>query len=107
MLINLTIIKIQTAIIKKSITLWIKAPYSIFVLRKVMDKLEKSIPPKTNPNMGVKILFTKLVTIYENAPPIITPTAKSITFPLAINFLNSLTFFLIIHLLLHHYFIIF
>ena len=60
-----------------------------------MDKLLKSTPPKTSPNKGVKILSTKLVTIDEKAPPIITPTARSITFPLAINFLNSCIFFFI------------
>ena len=54
-----------------------------------MERLEKSTPPTINPIIGVKILFTKLVTIDENAPPTITPTAKSKTFPLAINFLNS------------------
>ena len=86
-------VKIQIAIIRKSIILWIKAPYSIFVSLNVRDKLEKSTPPKTKPIIGVKILLTRLVTIDEKAPPIMTPTAKSITFPLAINFLNSSIFF--------------
>ena len=63
---------------------------------KVIERLEKSIPPNTKPRIGVKMLFTKLVTIDEKAPPIITPTAKSMTFPLAINFLNSLIFFFIL-----------
>ena len=33
--------------------------------------------------------FTKEATILPNAPPIITPIAKSITFPLRANALNS------------------
>ena len=35
------------------------------------------------------MLSVSEVTIAENAPPIITPTARSITFPLEINSLNS------------------
>ena len=64
-------VKIQIAIIRKSIILWIKAPYSIFVSLNVKDKLEKSTPPKTKPKIGVKILLTRLVTIDEKAPPTI------------------------------------
>ena len=40
--------------------------------------------------MGDKMLFTRELTILEKAPPTITPTAKSKTFPLLINSLNSL-----------------
>ena len=65
------------------------APYIIWVSLKVIERLEKSTPPKIRPIKGVKILFTKLVTMEEKAPPTITPTAKSKTLPRAINFLNS------------------
>ena len=56
----------------------------------VIDNPEKSIPPKMIPKMGDKMLFTRELTILEKAPPTITPTAKSKTFPLLINSLNSL-----------------
>ena len=55
-----------------------------------MERLEKSTPPRISPIIGVKILLTKLVTIDENAPPTITPTAKSNTLPRTINYSNSI-----------------
>ena len=39
---------------------------------------------------GVTIFVTRLLTIPEKAPPIITPTARSITLPFEIKSLNSL-----------------
>src|ERR1051326_4284268 len=39
--------------------------------------------------MGFRISLTSDVTILPKAAPMITPTARSITFPRAINFLNS------------------
>lgn len=46
------------------------------------------MPPKI-PRIGVRISAFRDVTIDVNAPPTITPTAISITFPRRINFLNS------------------
>jgi len=37
----------------------------------------------------MKMLFTSEVTILPKAEPIMTPTARSITFPLRVNSLNS------------------
>jgi hypothetical protein len=52
------------------------------------DAFEKSMPPISAPIMGIRTSSVKLFTILENALPMITPTAKSITFPLAMNCLN-------------------
>ncbi|CKG22296.1 Uncharacterised protein [Streptococcus pneumoniae] len=66
-----------------------KLPYIIDDLPNVIFKSVKSTPPNTIPSNGVMISFTKELTILPNAAPITTPTAKSITFPLKANFLNS------------------
>ena len=52
---------------------------------------EKSILPAKIPINGLMILETKDLTMAVNADPTMTPTAKSITFPRAINSLNSLS----------------
>ncbi len=44
----------------------------------------------TAPTRGVMRSFTNELTMFENAAPIITPTAKSTTFPRRINFVNPL-----------------
>ena len=54
-----------------------------------INKLEKSILPRTKPITGMKILLTSDETILPKAAPIIIPTARSITFPLKANSLNS------------------
>ena len=57
--------------------------------KSIIDKLVKLIPPIIIPTKGIIISLTKDVTIELKAPPITTPTAKSSTFPLEINSLNS------------------
>ncbi len=64
-------------------------PYFIEAPWNVIDSPEKSTPPKITPIIGIMMLSTKLETILLKAPPIITPTAKSTTFPFDINCLNS------------------
>jgi len=39
--------------------------------------------------MGITMSFTKESTIFPNAPPIMTPTARSMTLPLTAKALNS------------------
>src|SRR5580658_6202076 len=56
-----------------------------------MNTLVKSTPPMNTPMMGVMTSLTRLVTIAPNAAPMITPTARSITLPRAMNALNSST----------------
>ena len=51
--------------------------------------LEKSILPTTAPTSGMIRSSTIELTIFPNAPPMITPTARSITLPLRANSLNS------------------
>ena len=53
-------------------------------------KLLKLIFPNIIPKIGIIISSTSEVTILPKAAPIITPTARSITFPLEIKSLNSL-----------------
>src|SRR5436190_22291803 len=50
----------------------------------------KSIPPMARPMGGMITWSTRLVTILPKAPPMITPTARSMTLPRARNSLNSL-----------------
>jgi len=52
-------------------------------------RLEKSSLPNTMPAIGMIRSLTIDVTILPNAPPMITPTARSITLPLTANSLNS------------------
>ena len=84
--------KITSAIRRKLITAVIKLPYLIVSFSPDpirITQLEKLTPPVRRLITGMIISFTREFTIDWNAPPIITPTARSITFPLAINSLNS------------------
>ncbi|EJK89299.1 hypothetical protein UUU_39220 [Klebsiella pneumoniae subsp. pneumoniae DSM 30104 = JCM 1662 = NBRC 14940] len=49
----------------------------------------KSIPPINRPSGGIIISATSDETILPNAAPMITPTAKSTTFPRIANSRNS------------------
>ena len=90
---NKRIEKIHNAVIRKSTTFWINRPYLIGTTLPhrltLIASVVKSKLPTITPTIGIKILSVKLVTILEKAPPMITPTAKSSTLPLAINSLNS------------------
>ena len=48
-----------------------------------------SFPPAKIPRMGLMISFTRESAMALKAPPTMTPTAMSITFPRAMNCLNS------------------
>src|SRR5215510_10663544 len=54
-----------------------------------MNRLEKSALPRPKPIGGMMTPSTSDVTIFPKAAPIITATARSITFPRAMNSLNS------------------
>src|SRR5580700_2915035 len=54
-----------------------------------MNRPEKSTCPMTRPIGGIKMSSTSDDTIFPNAAPIITPTARSKTFPRITNALNS------------------
>ena len=56
---------------------------------KAINMLEKSIFPVKILNTGIKISFTRELTIDVNALPMIIPTARSIMFPFKANFLKS------------------
>lgn len=57
----------------------------------------KSTLPISSPNGGIKISETVEFTILVNAPPIMIPTAISITLPRITKVLNSLiTFFIMV-----------
>ena len=49
----------------------------------------KLAPPVRAPSRGIRMSLTREVTILLKAPPIMTPTAMSMMFPLRINALNS------------------
>src|SRR6185369_1474535 len=55
----------------------------------MMNQFEKSRPPKMRPTIGMIRSFTSESTILPNAAPMMTPTARSITFPLTANSRNS------------------
>src|SRR5690348_5728502 len=55
-----------------------------------MKRSLKLIFPVSGPMAGMMRSFTMDETIFPNAPPIITPTARSITLPRMANALNSL-----------------
>ena len=59
------------------------------------DEMPFSSPPTAQFMSGIIMSFVRLVTIAVNAAPITTPTARSITLPRVINFLNSAQSFLI------------
>ena len=52
-------------------------------------QLEKSTPPVSTEIRGMMTSFTREVEILPNAPPMMTPTAISITLPRSIKVLNS------------------
>src|ERR1051325_3813976 len=54
-----------------------------------MKRLVKSTLPRSLPMGGMMMSSTREVTIFPNAAPMMTPTARSITFPLAMNSRNS------------------
>jgi hypothetical protein len=54
-----------------------------------MKRFEKSTFPRAKPMGGMMTPSTSDVTILPNAAPITTATARSITFPRAMNSLNS------------------
>ena len=58
--------------------------------KRILSGVPDSMPPN-NPRKGVRISLFRLVTMAVNAPPMMTPTAMSITLPFMINFLNSAT----------------
>jgi len=63
-------------------------------LPKAKYKFEKSISQISQPITGITKSSTIEVTILPKAAPIITATAKSITFHLTANSLNSLNIFI-------------
>ena len=57
---------------------------------KTTNRLVKSILPPSRVEMsGITMSLTRESTIFPNAPPMMTPTARSITFPLTAKALNS------------------
>ena len=79
--------KITKATIRKSTTDWMNAPYlsstgSPFGLVPIVTaSVEKFTPPVSTPTTGMMIASTSDETILPNAPPITTPTARSMTLP--------------------------
>src|SRR5262245_6179212 len=55
----------------------------------MMNQLVKSSPPSTLPITGMMMSLTSESTIFPNAAPMITPTARSMTLPLTANSRNS------------------
>src|SRR5699024_5421597 len=49
----------------------------------------KSMPPKRMPMTGMTTSLTRELTMAVNAPPMMTPTARSMTLPREMNCLNS------------------
>jgi hypothetical protein len=66
-------------------------PYLIVESPITSDRLEKSTLPSSNPIVGISTSLTSELTILPNAAPMITPTARSITFPFIANSRNSLS----------------
>ena len=56
----------------------------------------KLTPPMSHPIGGMMISFTIELTIFPNAPPMITPTAMSTALPFTANALNSFSIFPIV-----------
>jgi len=79
---------IANATIRKEITALINEPYANLLGFIVKNSPEKSGDLKIAPIIGVIISLTKELTTAPKAPPITTPTARSTTLPLIINFLN-------------------
>src|SRR5437868_10765593 len=55
----------------------------------MMNQFEKSRPPVNRPTTGMMMSLTSESTILPNAPPMITPTARSTTLPFNANSRNS------------------
>lgn len=70
-----------------------KDPYLIVDEPTVKTRVEKLTFPNSNPNTGIIMSVTKDETIFPNAAPMITPTARSKALPLTANSLNSLNIF--------------
>src|ERR1700761_335801 len=100
-LMNLTTRKIANAMIRNWIRVLMKAPYCTATSATLCAGLllsagrithfrsEKSMPPVIQPIGGMMIWSTSEVTILPNAPPITTPTARSMTLPRMAKVLNS------------------
>ena len=86
------------ALIKRPYLMATSAVASVAGLRMILISA-KSIPPVMRPMIGMMMSFTTLFVIAVNAAPMITPTARSITFPRAMNFLNSPKNLLLIYLI--------
>lgn len=89
-LIILIKMKTTNAIIIKLIIELINDPYLKVADPTVNFRFDKSTRPKKIPISGLIKLDVNDLTIPVKAEPMITPTAKSITLPRAIKFLNSL-----------------
>ena len=54
------------------------------------DRLDRALlPPAKIPRMGLMMSFTRELVMALKEPPMMTPTARSSTLPLAMNCLNS------------------
>ena len=96
------------AMIRKSTVTWMKLPQLSVTAGLITAPLAsvtasfivhlrslKLRPPMSRPIGGITTSDTNDVTIFPNAPPMITPTAMSITLPLRANILNSLSSFML------------
>src|ERR1017187_6121750 len=103
----LTATNMHNATMRKSITVLINEPYAStaapaalasardlkgpLLLSRLMNKSLKLTLPIALPIGGMMMSLTAEVTILPNAPPMITPTARSTTLPRIANSLNSLS----------------
>ena len=82
-LIKRTMRKMTKAMIRKSTVFWMKLPtFKVtlpFQLGIVRNMSEKSTPPMKIPMIGIKMSETRELIIFWKAPPIMTPTARSIS----------------------------
>ena len=87
--------KMAKATIRKSTVAWMKAPYLISTGVSAVPMLavssDRSTPLVMAPTMGMMIASTSDETILPKAPPITTPTARSMTLPRIANCLNSVS----------------
>src|SRR5450755_1947693 len=58
---------------------------------RLRKRFEKSTFPITRPIGGIRMSLVNDATIFPNAAPMMTPTARSSTLPLLMNSLNSLS----------------
>ena len=68
-----------------------KAPKSMSVPGTTSPEICVELPPAITEMSGLMMLSVSDVTMDVNAPPIMTPTARSITLPRLMNSLNSLS----------------